>query len=53
MFAVRNALETLLSLGALGTNQKLTPLGKQMAELPLDPMYAKTVIISRVSEIQG
>jgi HrpA-like RNA helicase len=46
-FVVRNALETLLSLGALSPSQQLTELGKRMAELPLEPMLSKAVIVSK------
>jgi ATP-dependent RNA helicase DHX8/PRP22 len=46
--ALRRALETLLTLEALDSNGKLTTVGKQMAELPLEPMYAKALIVSRV-----
>ena len=39
-------LETLYALGALNDQGTLTKLGRQMAEFPLDPMLAKTLIRS-------
>eukprot|EP00158_Paraphelidium_tribonemae_P004509 Partr_v1_DN26795_c0_g1_i2_m8449 putative DEAH (Asp-Glu-Ala-His) box polypeptide len=44
------ALEELLTLGAIDNNQSLTPLGKQMAEFPLDPPYSKALIMSKELE---
>ena len=42
---VTRALDLLYSLGALDTNARLTkPLGTRMAELPLEPMLAKTLL---------
>ena len=40
------ALEQLYALGALNDEGDLTKLGRRMAEFPLDPMQAKSVIIS-------
>jgi pre-mRNA-splicing factor ATP-dependent RNA helicase DHX16 len=40
------ALEMLYALGALNDKGELTKLGRRMAELPLDPMLAKTLIAS-------
>ena len=40
------ALEQLYALNALNDTGELTKLGRQMAELPLDPMLAKTLISS-------
>lgn len=40
------ALESLYALGALNDTGELTKLGRKMAEFPLDPMLAKTVIAS-------
>ena len=40
------ALEQLYALGALNDRGELTKLGRRMAEFPLDPMMAKTLIIS-------
>jgi len=40
------ALEQLYALGALNDVGELTRLGRRMAELPLDPMLAKSLIAS-------
>ncbi|BAM39126.1 DEAD-box family helicase [Theileria orientalis strain Shintoku] len=40
------SLELIYSLGALNDKGDLTKLGKTMSELPLDPMYAKTLLTS-------
>ena len=40
-------IELLYALGAVDSNCKLTvPLGLQLAEFPLDPMFAKSLLIS-------
>lgn len=42
---ITRALDLLYSLGALDVNARLTkPLGTRMAELPLEPMLAKTLL---------
>ena len=41
------ALEELLALGALDSRGELTPDGRLMATLPLDPAYAKAVLCAR------
>ncbi|GBG25750.1 ATP-dependent RNA helicase [Hondaea fermentalgiana] len=43
--SVRNALNLLFELGAIGTDEKLTPLGHALARLPLDPRLGKMVLI--------
>lgn len=40
------SLEQLYTLGALDDSQKLTSLGRQMAEYPIDPTFAKVLIMS-------
>ncbi|KAK9722079.1 hypothetical protein K7432_002966 [Basidiobolus ranarum] len=40
------ALEQLYALGALNDRGELTKLGRKMAELPTDPMLAKTIVAS-------
>ncbi|CAN3374309.1 hypothetical protein DIURU_000812 [Diutina rugosa] len=40
------ALRDLYTLGALNDEGFLTPLGRSMAEFPMDPMLAKTLILS-------
>ncbi|XP_006816912.1 putative ATP-dependent RNA helicase DHX35 [Saccoglossus kowalevskii] len=45
--AMIRGLELLYALGAINDNAKLTePLGVRMAEFPLDPMFAKTLLTS-------
>lgn len=40
------ALEELYALGSLNDRGELTKLGRRMAEFPLDPMLAKTILAS-------
>ncbi|GAA5968713.1 hypothetical protein JCM3765_003420 [Sporobolomyces pararoseus] len=47
--ALSSALLTLHGLGAINSKSGITRLGLQMAQLPLDPIYAK-VLISSFSE---
>lgn len=42
--AIAQAIETLKMLGALDANEKLTEVGRTMAELPLKPEIARMVI---------
>lgn len=45
--ALKRALVSLLSLGALDEKGAITdPLGRRMAQFPLDPQYAKTLIMA-------
>jgi ATP-dependent RNA helicase DHX33 len=46
-FAVINAYKSLLILGAINRNKEITPLGKKMASLPLEPMHARTILASQ------
>ena len=39
--AMLRALELLLALGALDAEGALTPLGRQMVRLPVEPVFAK------------
>ncbi len=41
---VRDGYRLLEELGAVSTGDKLTPLGRQMAKLPVDPQLARMVI---------
>lgn len=45
--AIRESVKTLQALGALDENEKITPIGQEMADLPLSPEIAKMVIKSR------
>lgn len=47
---VIRSLEQLFALGALDTDSHLTAVGKQMADFPLDPIYAKMLIVSQVGD---
>jgi pre-mRNA-splicing factor ATP-dependent RNA helicase DHX15/PRP43 len=40
------ALELLNYLAALNDEGEITPLGKMMAEMPLDPQLAKMLVVS-------
>jgi pre-mRNA-splicing factor ATP-dependent RNA helicase DHX15/PRP43 len=40
------ALELLNYLAALNDEGEITPLGKLMAEMPLDPQLAKMLVVS-------
>uniref|UniRef100_I1Q087 RNA helicase n=2 Tax=Oryza glaberrima TaxID=4538 RepID=I1Q087_ORYGL len=45
--AILKSLEQLILLGALTDDYKLSdPVGRQMARLPLDPMYSKALIVA-------
>lgn len=44
---VRDTLELLFELGAIDKERHLTPLGAQMAALPLDPRIAKLVLTAQ------
>ena len=39
--AMLRALELLLALGALDSEGALSPLGRQMVRLPVEPIFAK------------
>ncbi|CAG5136665.1 unnamed protein product, partial [Candidula unifasciata] len=50
--SIKAALEELVLLGALERQDKsdilkLTPLGKQMSAFPLDPRFAKTILLAK------
>lgn len=46
--SLKRSLQQLLMLGALDKRSgALTPLGRQMAMLPLDPLYARLLILSK------
>ncbi|KAJ3284564.1 putative ATP-dependent RNA helicase dhx33 [Borealophlyctis nickersoniae] len=45
--SIIRALENLYALGALKEDGKLSNLGRQMAEFPLDPPFAKVIIQSK------
>lgn len=45
------ALEQLYALGALNDRGELTKLGRRMAEFPLDPMMAKSILAAEKYEV--
>ncbi|KAF9778682.1 P-loop containing nucleoside triphosphate hydrolase protein [Thelephora terrestris] len=44
--AVHSGLTTLSILGAIDKHQNLTDAGRKMAELPVDPKFARTILAS-------
>lgn len=45
--SIVKSLEQLFVLGALTDDYKLSePVGRQMAQLPLDPIYSKALILA-------
>ena len=51
--ALVRGLEQLFALGALDGAGRLTELGSQMAQLPLEPSYAKALMQRRAPEPGG
>lgn len=45
--AVRDGWQQLIELGAVAPNRQITPLGRQMARLPIDPKLARMLIASK------
>lgn len=41
---IRNSISSLISLGAINSQGQLTPLGRQMTCLPLDPKYSRFIL---------
>jgi ATP-dependent helicase HrpA len=44
---VRDGFQTLHELGAIDENNELTPLGRELAWLPLDPRIARMILAAR------
>ena len=42
--AVRDGYETLHELGAIDDNQQLTPIGRDLAKLPIDPRIGRMIL---------
>ncbi|THU78991.1 P-loop containing nucleoside triphosphate hydrolase protein [Dendrothele bispora CBS 962.96] len=42
-----SALKTLFLLGAINQKKELTPLGREMAAFPLEPVYSRAVVASK------
>ncbi|KAG5654368.1 hypothetical protein H0H81_003826 [Sphagnurus paluster] len=45
--SITSALKTLWLLDAINSNKELTPLGRQMAFFPLEPVHARAIIASK------
>eukprot|EP00850_Spirogloea_muscicola_P002132 SM000008S22221 [mRNA] locus=s8:500482:508252:+ [translate_table: standard] len=46
--AVQKAVQLLTSIGAFGPNEELTPLGRHLCDLPVDPRIGKMLIMGAV-----
>eukprot|EP00252_Welwitschia_mirabilis_P018479 TRINITY_DN4106_c0_g1_i1.p1 TRINITY_DN4106_c0_g1~~TRINITY_DN4106_c0_g1_i1.p1 ORF type:complete len:1010 (-),score=207.73 TRINITY_DN4106_c0_g1_i1:315-3344(-) len=46
--AVQNAIELLITIGALDENEELTSLGRHLAKLPVDPKVGKMLLMGAV-----
>ncbi|KAJ3416129.1 ATP-dependent DNA/RNA helicase dhx36 [Chytridiales sp. JEL 0842] len=46
--AIREALKELTDLGALDQHEQLTPLGKMLADMPVDPWMGRMVLLAAV-----
>ncbi|CAK9152961.1 unnamed protein product [Ilex paraguariensis] len=46
--SVQNAIELLKTLGALDDNEELTPLGRHLCTLPLDPNIGKMLLMGSI-----
>lgn len=42
---IRRAVDALIEVGALTSNEELTPLGEQLAKLPLDSILGKMILL--------
>ncbi|KAH0292496.1 ATP-dependent RNA helicase A, partial [Aureobasidium sp. EXF-3399] len=45
---IRRAIDALIDVGALTSSEELTPLGNQLAKLPLDAQLGKLILLSSV-----
>ncbi|OAY40762.1 DExH-box ATP-dependent RNA helicase DExH1 isoform X2 [Manihot esculenta] len=46
--SVQNAIELLKTIGALDDNEELTPLGRHLCTLPLDPNIGKMLLLGSI-----
>lgn len=46
--AVENAIELLKTIGALDDTEELTPLGRHLCTLPVDPNIGKMLLIGAI-----
>ncbi len=44
---IRDGHETLVELGAIDTRDELTPIGRQLAKLPIDPRLGRMILAAR------
>jgi len=44
---IRDGYQTLLELGAVDENRELTPIGSQLARLPIDPRLGRMILAAR------
>lgn len=51
--AVQNAIELLMTIGALNEAEELTPLGCHLATLPMDPRIGKMLLMGAVFQCLG
>eukprot|EP00250_Pteridium_aquilinum_P019840 c24596_g1_i1 orf=694-3741(-) len=51
--AVQNAVELLMTIGALNEAEELTPLGRHLATLPVDPRIGKMLLMGAVFQCLG
>jgi ATP-dependent helicase HrpA len=49
--AVRDGFQTLHELGAIDAENQLTPLGRDLARLPIDPRVARMILASRREDV--
>jgi ATP-dependent helicase HrpA len=49
---IADGYQTLLELGAVDKDQKLTRLGEQLARLPIDPRIARIVLAGRAEGVE-
>jgi ATP-dependent helicase HrpA len=45
--AIRDGYKTLFELGAIDDQRELTPIGKQLAKLPVDPRIGRMILAAR------
>ncbi|XP_042512520.1 DExH-box ATP-dependent RNA helicase DExH1 isoform X2 [Macadamia integrifolia] len=51
--AVKNAIELLKMIGALDDDEELTPLGRHLCKLPLDPNIGKMLLMGSIFQCLG
>lgn len=51
--AVKNAVDLLITIGALNEMEELSPLGRHLATLPMDPRIGKMLLMGAVFQCLG